>query len=243
MSNTVKVALAQLDLVVGDVAGNTGKIIEHAIRARDELSADLVAFPELSISGYPPEDLLFHAGLRHGVEAALLEIREKVTGIAVLIGFPEYQDDRIYNSCAVFHDGSVSAHYRKKLLPNYSVFDEERYFTAGKSATVFTLNGVRIGLTICEDIWQPDPIAGCRSAGAECVLAINGSPFEINAQTKREQTVRARIAESGIPVVYLNMVGGQDELVFDGGSFVMDGDGELRFRAPCFEEAVHLVEL
>lgn len=243
MGNQLKVALAQVDLAVGDVAGNTAKIIDYATRARDSARADLVVFPELSVCGYPPEDLLFHAGLRHSVERAVAEIRDKVFGIAVLIGFPEYDNGDIYNSCAVLSDGHVICQYRKQLLPNYSVFDEERYFTAGKNAGVFRLNGVRIGVTICEDVWRPEPIARSRSAGAELVIAINGSPYELGTQERREQTVRARIAEVGLPVVYLNMVGGQDELVFDGGSFVMDSEGITRFRAPPFEEGLHTIDL
>ena len=243
MDDGVKVALAQLDLAVGDIAGNTARIIDYAARARDELRADIVVFPELSICGYPPEDLLFHAGFRHAVEEAVANIRDRVFGIAMLIGFPEYEDDRIYNSCAVLKDGKVVSHYRKRLLPNYSVFDEERYFTAGKDAAVFKLNGIRIGMNICEDVWRTGPLAASRSAGAECVIAINGSPYELNAQESREQTVRARVRDVGIPVIYLNMVGGQDELVFDGGSFVMDGDGEVRFRAQPFDEGLFLVNL
>lgn len=243
MNNTVRIAMAQIDLAVGDIAGNTSKIIEYANRARDELRADLVAFPELSICGYPPEDLLFHAGLRKRTEQAVAEIRECVRGIAVLIGFPEYVGDDIFNSCAVFSDGKLLCGYRKWLLPNYRVFDEERYFTAGKEAAVFRLNGVGIGLNICEDIWQSGPVAAARSAGAECVIAINGSPYEINTQKRREEVVHARVAESGIPFVYLNMVGGQDELVFDGGSFAIDAAGQVCSRAPAFDECMPCVDL
>ena len=243
MNNKVKIALAQIDLAVGDVAGNTSKIIEYAVRARDELQANLVVFPELSVCGYPPEDLLFHAGLRIGTEHAVAEIRESVRGIAVLIGFPEYVDDDIYNSCAVFSDGELLCSYRKQLLPNYRVFDEERYFKAGRKAAVFRINGVGIGLTICEDIWRPGPIAAARTAGAECVIAINGSPYEVDTQKRREEAVQARVGESGVPVLYLNMVGGQDELVFDGGSFAMNADGEVRFRAPAFDEGLYELEL
>ena len=243
MNNKVTVALAQIDLAVGDVAGNTAKIIGYADRARDELQADLVVFPELGVCGYPPEDLLFHAGLRQRTEQAVAEIREAVRGIAVLIGFPEYVDDNIHNSCGVFSDGELLCGYRKQLLPNYGVFDEERYFTAGADAAVMRLNGIGIGLTICEDVWRPGPIAAARGAGAECVIAINGSPFELNTQSRREANVRARVAESGIPLLYLNMVGGQDELVFDGGSFVVDAGGDTCFRAPAFEEGLHKVVL
>ncbi len=243
MRHTVKVALAQVDLAVGDVAGNTKKIIAYAVRAAEELEADLVVFPELSVCGYPPEDLLLHAGLRHGVEAAVEEIRESVSDIAILIGFPEYDDEHIYNACAVFKDGETLAQYRKQLLPNYGVFDEERYFTRGKHASVFKLNNIRIGLNICEDVWSIEPIAASRSAGAECVIAINGSPYELNSQPSREAQVKKRVREVGIPVLYSNMVGGQDELVFDGGSFAMTADGDVNFRAPAFEEGLYEVVL
>ena len=243
MTDAVKVALAQIDLIVGDVAGNTAKIIEHAQRARDADGADIVVFPELSVCGYPPEDLLFHAGLRHDVEAAVAKVQGEVYGIAILLGFPEYDDGEIYNACAVLLDGKVVARYRKQLLPNYAVFDEERYFTAGRQPAVFKLNGLRIGLNICEDVWKPGPMGASRAAGAECALVINGSPFEVRSQEKRENVVRARVAEVGIPVVYVNHVGGQDELVFDGGSFVMDADGEVVYRARAFEESMHTLTL
>ena len=243
MNNTVTVALAQLDLVVGDVAGNTARILEYAAIARDEMHADMVVFPELSICGYPPEDLLFHGDLRKSVEGALRKIQAEARGIAVLVGFPEYENDQIFNSCAVFSDGKVLCHYRKRSLPNYAVFDEERYFTAGKTAAVFALNGIRIGLNICEDIWQQAPIDASRAAGAECVIAINGSPYEINCQVNRETVAAKRVGESGLPIVYVNMVGGQDELVFDGGSFAMSSSGEVRFRAPPFEEGLHRIVL
>ena len=243
MDHNVKVALAQVDLAVGDVAGNTQKIIAYANRARSELGAELVVFPELSVCGYPPEDLLFHAGLRYKVENALAEIRSQVSGIAILIGYPEYDEGHIYNSCCVFQDGEVLAHYRKQRLPNYSVFDEERYFTCGKDASVFTINGVRIGINICEDVWSSGPMAANRSAGAECVIAINGSPYEMTSQVNRELQLKKRVAEVQVPVIYVNMVGGQDELVFDGGSFAMAASGEICFRAPPFEEGLHEVVL
>lgn len=243
MDHNVKIALAQVDLAVGDVAGNTEKIIAYASRARDEMGAELIVFPELSVCGYPPEDLLLHAGLRHRVEKAVREISDNVSGIAILVGFPEFEDETIFNSCAVFQDGKALAHYRKQLLPNYSVFDEERYFTRGKEPSVFTLNGIRIGLNICEDIWSSGPLASSRTAGAECVIAINGSPYETTSQSRREDQVRERVSEVQIPIIYLNMVGGQDELVFDGGSFVMDASGKICFRAPAFDEGLHVIVL
>jgi NAD+ synthase (glutamine-hydrolysing) len=243
MSDTVTLALAQLDLAVGDVPGNTRKICDYAARARDELRADLVVFPELSVCGYPPEDLLFHSGLRRDVENAVQEIRTAISGIAVLIGFPEYADGNIYNASSVFLDGRRLAHYRKQILPNYSVFDEKRYFTEGREAAVFKLNGIRFGLNICEDVWKPAPIQASRAAGAECVIAINGSPYKLASQSEREAVVRRRVQEIDRPVIYVNMVGGQDELVFDGGSFVMNADGKIDFRAPAFREGLFKIVL
>ena len=238
MSDTIKVALAQVDLVVGDVSGNTEKVLEYCTRAHDELQADLVVFPELSISGYPPEDLLFHSGFARRIDDAIASLRSKVRDIAFLIGYPEYDGDDIYNAAVVFKDGEPLAQYRKHLLPNYRVFDEERYFTAGRNPSVFSLGGIRIGINICEDVWQGAPVSASRAAGAEVLIAINGSPYEIESQVKREQVVGQRVREAGIPAIYLNMVGGQDELVFDGGSFVMDRDGEVCFRAKAFREGM-----
>lgn len=243
MSNKVTLAIAQLDMVVGAVAANTQKILDYSVTARDELRADIVAFPELGICGYAAEDLLLHSGMRTAVEASVETIRKQSHGIAVLVGFPEYVEDLIYNACAVFKDGKLLAHYRKRLLPNYSVFDEKRYFTEGDKAAVFKLNGVRIGLNICEDVWKPGPIAASRAAGAECIIAINGSPYELKSQASRERVVAARVAETKVPLVYLNMVGGQDELVFDGGSFAMQSDTSIAFRAPAFEEDMYRLEL
>ena len=239
MNDKIIVALAQLDLIVGDVSGNTQKILDYSARAHDEMLADLVVFPELSISGYPPEDLLFHSGLQRRVDEAIAVIRDSIRDIAVLVGFPEYDGEDIYNSCAVFKDGAVLAHYRKQLLPNYRVFDEQRYFSAGKEPAVFSLGGIRVGINICEDVWKSGPAAASRAAGAEVIIAINGSPYEHDSQSKREEVVRERVKEIGIPTVYLNMVGGQDELVFDGGSFAMDADGEIQFRAAPYAEGLY----
>lgn len=243
MTDKITVALAQLDLMVGDVAGNTQSILEYSKRAREELQADLVVFPELSVCGYPPEDLLFHSGLRRRVEEAMDTIRTSVRDIAVLLGFPDYRDDDIFNACVVFKNGEILAHYHKHLLPNYAVFDEERYFTAGTTASVFKLNGIRVGINICEDVWASAPAAASRAAGAEVLIAINGSPYSTRSQSIREDVVRKRVLEVGIPAIYLNMVGGQDELVFDGGSFAMDRNGEVVFRAGAFTEDLYGVQL
>lgn len=243
MSDRINVALAQLDLVVGDVEGNTNKILDYCKRAHDDLQADLVVFPELSVSGYPPEDLLFHSGFQRRVANAMEKIRSSARDIAVLIGYPEYENGQIFNAAVVFKDGNPLAQYRKHLLPNYRVFDEERYFAAGKEPAVFALNGIRLGIAICEDIWKSGPVATSRAAGAEAIIAINGSPYEIGSQEHRETAARQRVKEAGVPLVYLNMVGGQDELVFDGGSFVMDRDGDIAFRGAPFREALYRIEL
>ncbi|MGI9262122.1 MAG: NAD+ synthase [Woeseiaceae bacterium] len=243
MNEEITIALAQLDLVVGDVSGNTNKIIDYAARAHDEMQADLVVFPELSVCGYPPEDLLFHSGLQRRVDEAIATIRDSVRDIAVMFGFPEYDGDNIYNACVVFKDGNVLAHYRKNLLPNYRVFDEQRYFVAGKEPAVFSLNGIRVGINICEDLWKSGPAAASRAAGAEVILAINGSPYERDSQRQRERAVLNRVRETGVPIVYLNTVGGQDELVFDGGSLAMDANGEVVFRAEPFKQDLYRIEL
>ena len=243
MNSAVRVALAQLDLAVGDVAGNTQRIVETALHARDELEAHLVVFPELSVCGYPPEDLLFHKGLREAVERALETIRRDIHGIAVLVGYPEYAEDGLFNACSVYEDGRLLCHYRKQVLPNYSVFDEKRYFVEGRKPAVFRFRDIRIGLNICEDVWQAAPLAASHSAGAEVVIAINGSPYDVTSQPNRELIVAERVRENALPVLYVNMVGGQDELVFDGGSFAMDANGELCHRAPAFDEELALITL
>ena len=243
MTDKVTVALAQLDFIVGDVEGNTQKILDNCQRARSEIQADLVVFPELSICGYPPEDLLFHSGLRARIAQAVETIRTSVRETAVMFGYPEHDGDSIYNSAVVFKDGVCLARYRKSLLPNYRVFDEKRYFTPGKDAGVFKINGIRLGINICEDVWQGAPAAASRAAGAEVIIAINGSPYELESQVKRERVVQQRVKETGIPAIYLNMVGGQDELVFDGSSFAMDRDGEICFRGAAYEEGIYRVLL
>ena len=229
---------------MGDVAGNSARIAELLGEVTRAGSADLAMFPELAMCGYPPEDLLFHAGLRRQVGEGLQGIAARTTGgIAALVGYPEFVDDHIYNSVAFLANGRQVANYRKCCLPNYSVFDEERYFTPGSDPTVVEFRGMKLGLGICEDVWQPEPSARATAAGAELILAINGSPFEIGKQSQREQVLAARARESGVPLVYLNMVGGQDELVFDGGSCMVDAGGATVFRAPALAACLPVVTL
>ncbi len=225
------------------MAGNTGRIAELLDEVRRAGSADLVLFPELAMCGYPPEDLLFHKGLRRQVSEGLARIAAGTKDVAALVGYPEFVDNRIYNSVAFLAGGRHVANYRKCCLPNYSVFDEERYFTPGSGPTVVGFRGMKVGLGICEDVWQPGPSAGAAAAGAELILAVNGSPFETGKQAQREQVLAARARETGVPLVYLNMVGGQDELVFDGGSCVVDATGRTTFRAPALEPCLPVVTL
>ncbi|MGA2563269.1 MAG: NAD+ synthase [Steroidobacteraceae bacterium] len=238
-SDRLTIALAQLDLLVGDVRGNLERVILEARRAHATMQADLVAFPELTLSGYPPEDLLFHRGLRRQIEQALQELTEAVPEVGVLVGYPEYDQGRIYNAARLMRGGRVLAQHRKACLPNYKVFDEKRYFTAGTEATVVDFDGYRLGLLICEDAWEPQPAAAARALGAQLLLIINASPYEIHKQREREQVIAERVHETQVPAVYVNLFGGQDELVFDGNSFVMDAQGRLAMRAPALEEGLY----
>ncbi len=242
MTRPLRIALAQSNLLVGDVPGNTRRLIEGVREARARGGVDLVAFPELALSGYPPEDLLFHAGMRTQVAAGLAELAAETRDIAVLVGYPEYADHHIYNAAALLAGGELRARYRKQCLPNYSVFDEERYFTPGSDPLVVDVHGIRVGITICEDIWQPGPCAASRAAGAELILSINGSPFEIGKQAQREAVLAARARECGAPIVYQNLVGGQDELVFDGGACVVDARGDIVLRAAAFRDGLCLAD-
>jgi NAD+ synthase (glutamine-hydrolysing) len=240
----LRCCLAQLNLVVGDVDGNTSRIIAAADEARDRLRADVVMLPELAVSGYPPEDLLFHSGLRTQVARSLDQLRTDVRGITLIAGYPEYDGAKIYNSAIVIRDGKVLANHRKACLPNYRVFDEKRYFTPGTEPTVVDLNGVKAAVLVCEDVWDAEPARQARAAGAEVLLVINASPYEVDKQTQREREIgRSRVGETGIPMVFVNLIGGQDELMFDGNSFVMNAQGEVSFRAPAFKEGLYAVDL
>ena len=241
MAETLKIALAQLDLLVGDVRGNAAKVIASARRARSELGADLVLYPELALSGYPPEDLLFHRGFRRQIEAGLKQLCAELADARVLVGFPEYAGGVIYNSAALIAAGEIAAIHRKAELPNYKVFDEKRYFRAGQQPTLAECGGFRTGLLVCEDIWEPQSAQLARAEGAQLLLVINASPYEIHKQREREETARARVREVELPLAYVNLVGGQDELVFDGNSFAMDAQGQVVMRAPPFEEGTWVV--
>ncbi|MEA2442421.1 MAG: hypothetical protein QOH76_3845 [Thermoleophilaceae bacterium] len=235
----LRVALAQINSTVGDIPGNTAKIREWIGRARDE-SAQLVVLPELALTGYPPEDLLLKTHFVDAAGAALEELaRETEDGdLVVLVGFPERRDD-VYNACAVLADGRVQAVYRKMFLPNYGVFDEARYFQSGTEAALIELNGVAIGLTVCEDIWEPGPPATTEAlAGAQVIVNLSASPYHAGKPLERERMLVQRARDNTAIVLFCNLVGGQDELVFDGHSVAIDATGEIVARAPQFEEAL-----
>ena len=237
-----RVALAQINTTVGDLPGNTAKVIDFMGRAR-EAGADLVSFPELTIPGYPPEDLLFKAQFIADNRACLDQVIQSSKSIAVVVGFV-HLDGEIYNSAAIIQDGELLGIYHKMYLPNYSVFDEKRYFQVGDSCPVFVINGVRVGVNICEDIWYAvGPTTFQSRAGAEAIVNINGSPYHRGKGQDRDVMLAARAADHGVFVCYTNLVGGQDELVFDGRSTVFDPDGKLVARGIQFQEDLVVVDL
>jgi len=238
---SLKIAIAQINCTVGDLAGNAARIAAAAREAR-ALGADLLLTPELALCGYPPEDLLLRPDFYRACEHELKALAQDVRGIDVLVGHPEDQAGRRYNAASLLRDGHLAATYRKHRLPNYEVFDEERYFAAGEVPCVIAVKGVRVGVNICADVWEPGAADAARGAGAEILLTLNASPFHMNKQARRYEVLRKRIAATSIPVVYANMVGGQDELVFDGASFALDAGGRLTHQLPSFEECVDIVE-
>lgn len=243
MTARVRMVLAQLNLRVGDIHGNLQRLVDAAIRARDELQADAIMFPELALCGYPPEDLLLRSSMQQRIERALAELAERVPDIHILVGYPWQQDGHCFNRAALLFNGRVQATYDKQKLPNYKVFDEKRYFAEGDSACVTEIKGLKVALSVCEDIWHPEPMQQAREAGARLMLNINASPFHMGKQIEREDTLRLRCAEGGMPVLYVNQVGGQDELVFDGGSLAMAANGDIALRAPAYDEGLFVVDI
>jgi NAD+ synthase (glutamine-hydrolysing) len=265
----MRIAIGQINCTVGDLSGNSRKILEYAERARAG-GADLLLTPELSLCGYPPEDLLLREDFRTACERALEELAAQVRGIGVIVGHPGRAGGRLYNAASLLRDGRIVATYRKHDLPNYTVFDEERYFEPANEACVFEAGGLRVGINICEDVWgaqgesiarvstdaqgaevgvnvdadawRPEAPRMARDAGAQVLLVLNASPFHIDKQKTRYDVVRERTAETGMPIVFCNLVGGQDELVFDGASFVMDARGKLAHLLPAFEEHLAFVD-
>lgn len=238
----MRISIAQLNFTVGDLDGNVRKIRDAAERAR-AAGASLMLTTELAVSGYPPEDLLLRGDFCDACNRALDDLRQSVRGITLVVGHPHAKDEKLYNAASVLRDGQVVATYHKRKLPNYTVFDEERYFDSGDAPCVFEHEGVRFGLNICADVWEEPAAVAARAAGAEVLLVLNASPYHMNKQQSRYEVVRDRVAETGLPLVYANQVGGQDELVFDGASFVVAGGGELTHQLPAFEEQLAFVDI
>lgn len=238
----MRLALAQIDTVVGDIVGNE-KMIRAALDDARSQKADLVLFPELAVTGYPPEDLLLRPGFLEAARGALERIARRARGPVALVGAPHLAGD-LYNACAVCAEGEIKGMYCKRFLPNYGVFDEERYFASGKKLLMLELSGAKVGITICEDMWQPGPPAtDLALAGAELIVNISASPFHVGRERMREEMFRTRARDMVSNIAFCNLVGGQDELVFDGHSAVIDDEGEVIARAAGFEEELLVVEI
>jgi NAD+ synthase (glutamine-hydrolysing) len=239
----VRIVMAQQDFLVGAVDANTDKVIAASVRARDELGAHAIVFPELALTGYPPEDLLFREHFIDKADAAIERLCREIDGITLIVGHPLRADGRLYNAAVVIRDGEVITRYCKQLLPNYAVFDELRYFAQGDQPCITEIAGIPVGITICEDIWEPGPAAQAAAAGACLLVNLNASPFHAGKRDEREAVLQQRARETGLPILYVNLVGGQDELVFDGGSFVVDASGSVTQHAPACVEGLYPVDL
>ena len=233
----MKVVMGQLNTFVGDIKGNTEKAIQVSRDAYTEGQDTLVVFPELTLTGYPPEDLLMRDSLQAQIENALIVLASELpSDLYVIVGYPRRCDGALYNAAGVLHGGQMVGEYFKQRLPNYQVFDEKRYFSEGDTPCVVDMAGIKVGITICEDIWHREPADAARRMGAELLINLNASPFHRGKHKERWEVLSNRATEQSIPMIYVNQVGGQDELVFDGGSFAVNADGELAVVAPDFEE-------
>lgn len=227
---------AQMDFLLGDIEGNANRIITYTQEAYKKSHADLVVFPELTLTGYPPEDLLFRPKLYQRMANALDKVCQSVKDTAIIIGYPTQINDLRYNMAALIQNGKITATYAKQALPNYTVFDEKRYFTPGHKACTFHIKNTCIGLIICEDLWEQEPIEKAVAAGAQIVVSINASPFALQRAEQRQKLLHDRSQQHQIPIIYTNTVGAQDELVFDGGSMVYDQNGQCCQQADFFKE-------
>jgi len=239
---TLRVVMAQLDFLVGDIPGNTDRVIEAAKRAYSDHKADIVVFPELCITGYPPEDLLLRPSMDIRVDEALEQLQAAHLDAAIVIGAPVRRDGLLYNAAIVIESGKITGRYFKRFPPNYQVFDEKRYFADGADAVVVEICGVPVGLMVCEDIWEDGPVEDSVAAGARLIINLNASPYDIHKQARRKALLERKSRESQVSIVYANLVGAQDELVFDGGSMVYDATGSLAVEAPQFVDGLFPVE-
>jgi len=238
MGQQICVVMAQLNFLVGDIVSNTSLIIEKAKDAIASDSADIVAFPELALTGYPPEDLLFRPSLAIRIDKALQRLCAEQLPTYLVVGYPERVQDKLFNALVVIKDGERVANYRKQHLPNYQVFDEQRYFSRGSEVCLLEIAGQQVAFTICEDMWAEEPVEQARAAGAQLMININASPYHMNKLTERQSLLSKRSQAGGFPIIYVNMVGGQDELVFDGGSMAVSAEGECYCLAAGYSEAL-----
>ena len=237
----MRIALSQLNLSVGDIGANKRKIIDQIKSA--EGRADLVIFPELALSGYPPDDLLFRPAFHQSIANSLQDIVNEPKNCLVILGYPENDNGTLYNTCSLISGKEITATYRKNELPNYGVFDEKRYFKPGGETSIINLDSIPAAMNICEDIWSPDHAGAAAAAGAKLLININASPYHLTKPQEREAVLRQRIKETGLGIIYLNLVGGQDEVVFDGGSMALSGDGVFIHRCPQFAEGLFIIEV
>lgn len=236
MKNHLYITAAQINPIVGDISGNAEKIITNIVAARDQQKADIIVFPEMVLTGYPPEDLLLRQELYQQTRTALKRILTKTKNIYVILGAPTKEQQKYFNTAIVMHNGKIIAHYHKQTLPNYGVFDEKRYFTAGTKTCIVNIKNNKIAITVCEDLWFKEPAHAAKKMQAQLIISINASPFDRQKPFLREQILSQRARENKLPIVYVNMVGGQDELIFDGGSMVINESGFITKRAPFFKE-------
>jgi NAD+ synthase (glutamine-hydrolysing) len=240
----MNLCMGQINTFVGDLQGNCERVVAACESAHATFSDAVVVFPELTLTGYPPEDLLLRPSLEQDIETVLARLcAELPPSLWVVVGYPRQRNDGLYNSAGVIHGGIIVAEYDKQALPNYQVFDEKRYFEPGVGACVLDIAGLKVGITICEDIWEPDPIASARAAGAQLLINLNASPFHRGKPQERQAMVSERARANDLPVVYVNQIGGQDELVFDGGSFAVNRDGTVAVSAVDFDEALCWLEV
>ncbi len=240
----ISIGIAQLNFTVGDIDGNVKKILLAINNARDLHSCEIVVFPELSVTGYPPEDLLLRSDFLDKVDDSLTFLTEQIEGIYAVIGHPIRAENVLFNAASVINNKTIQAQYFKRELPNFGVFDEKRYFTPGNKPCVVQMGNFRVGLTICEDVWHDNPVRECVESGSELILNLNASPYDISKAKEREELIVGRQAKlHSIPIIYTNLVGGQDELVFDGRSFVCDSKGQIIHRSPCFREDITSINI
>ncbi len=241
-AGNLRVVMAQLDFLVGDIPGNTDRVIEAAQRAHQQHRADIVVFPELCLTGYPPEDLLLRPSLDVRIDDALDRLCQAELAPVIVVGAPLRQNGLLYNGAVVIEQGRIAGRYFKRFPPNYQVFDEKRYFAEGHEVLTLSIRGVTVGVTVCEDIWKDGPVEDSAAAGARLILNLNASPFDTDKQARRKALLERKARENQVSIVYVNLVGGQDELVFDGGSMVFDHSGALMVEAPQFGEGLYPVD-